>query len=306
MCVLVTLCLGCAQVRPGDADGFLAVNGNVVRLSRAYAQLAQDPYVSTGARPGAASGSRDQIVVILCDRPLSEAVIAESGLLRATRQARVLHLVRLELLRRPMMPADDRVGDWVVGRRALAHAALGDHKFLWASPDRDTHFSDAAVSPESITASISTKGPKTSYTDEKYEYEVRFSAPVRPRPLASAPVDASNGTALPPEGGAPGQAYRAYHEAWRTGDVAAILRLRSPDEVASEKEVKALVELTAASMMTEVSVVGGYVRATRATVRAEGTRPGGPRGEGTVELSEEDGVWHVLGENWPTPRSMLR
>ena len=120
--------------------------------------------------------------------------------------------------------------------------------------------------------------------------------------LDVAVMDDNHGAALPPDGGAPGKAYLAYHAALRKRDPVALKPTLTPGGVAiwdrSKKngELGEYVDYLANQhLLTSVTIKKGWTRENVANLLVEGDGPVGAM-SGEVLLLREKGAWVVDSE----------
>ena len=113
------------------------------------------------------------------------------------------------------------------------------------------------------------------------------------------------GTPLPADGGEPGRAYLAYHQALATGDIPALKTAsdtRGRETIAryeQQNEARAYASFRWDERhlrMTTVTIVGGFVKGDRAVVLFEGSSAAAPALHGEAVLRREGGAWRVDDE----------
>ncbi len=126
------------------------------------------------------------------------------------------------------------------------------------------------------------------------EVDLRFSVAVADDDGAGEPLAAG--------GGAPGEAYLAYLEAGRAGDVDRWLglleatRARDLGQRLEQPEVLEMVALMASSRPREMTVAGGRASADSALLEVRGIDASGSRLEGRVLMRRGDDGWKVAEE----------
>ena len=123
-----------------------------------------------------------------------------------------------------------------------------------------------------------------------------------PQPAAAiAPV--TQGTSLPADGGAPGNAWREYDKAMSSGNVAGIKKLLTAEGAKAFDQYKDLLDLMKGSRGVNAKVVGGRISGDKATLQLKGSPAtmAEVTGEGTATLVKEGGAWKIVGEEW-TPK----
>jgi hypothetical protein len=154
---------------PGKARGTITVNGKAVTLTNAYAALEPNPF----------DEKKDDIVVLLTDRPLPAA--AMSGDLSDAATA-VPTFLRLKLRDDPDMAKGFGGERWIIGNRTLGHEVLKGQT-LQTSPDFSTKLEPVAIGTGRVEATVHTDGVQAQF-DDKFEYRVSFNAAVKPRRAA--------------------------------------------------------------------------------------------------------------------------
>jgi hypothetical protein len=128
--------------------------------------------------------------------------------------------------------------------------------------------------------------------DDTFQYDFRFSAPLSD---PNAPI----GEALPPDGGEPGKAYRAWVDAVHSGDLERLKKL-VPAEMASQldaDDAKQNLEMMAAMTPTSVKVLGGSSDGKTAILQVDAVMDGETvRGE--ITLQKMDGFWMATRSSW--------
>jgi hypothetical protein len=114
---------------------------------------------------------------------------------------------------------------------------------------------------------------------------------------AASGVDAGGASA--PEPGSPEHAFRAYRQALRQGDVAALTShltegsAKELEEAGAEK----VLPLVRAFLPSETTVVDVEIDGDNAVLGLEG-ESGGKTARGTARLVRENGAWKIDGEDW--------
>ena len=306
--LLVLLWLGGAQApgpsAPDTARGSLTVNGQTVALTHAYAAL----------EPNTFDPARDDIVVVLTDRPIPPGVLAAhtlGGLNSAAPAAGIENFLRLEFAE-----ADEHektssraiLGAWIIGHRTISHAAL-EGRNLQVSPDPAAKMTSPVIGRDRVAGRVHSDGPQTFPHNHEHAFDVTFDAAVAPRRPAAPPVtepspppkiDAARAKALPAGGGDPGRAYLAYNEAILGGDFAALERLDfSLSKVADREKalIRELLPKLAPLAPSGVTVRGGRSDGATAVLDLAATVDGAPK-TGGAELALVDGRWMVLRDWW--------
>jgi hypothetical protein len=172
------------------------------------------------------------------------------------------------------------------------------YSFYFVSGDGCGYCYDSSVRSTVAASGGRLKG-KISHQDpgNRRAFDIDIDVPI---------PDASNGTALPRDGGDPGRVYLAYHKALNAGDKAAILALldaRNKRHWAEHDKAKNLDgwirfkynELH--GKMNNVSVVGGYAKDDHAVILFTGSSGVIDRMYGEAVLRREGGAW-LFEDEW--------
>jgi hypothetical protein len=142
---------------------------------------------------------------------------------------------------------------------------------------------------------------KDSFSDYTYEYSATFSAPVSdPKAAKAAALAASGAKALGAGGGAPGDAYRKYIAAMRSGDLKAIRKAVAKERTKDmdRPEFPEMLSMIQEMMPKNIKVTGGNGTASTATLDVTGEEADKTKSKGTVEMVLEEGTWRVSKESW--------
>lgn len=301
----MTTAVQAGQSDAATARGTLTVNGRSTQLAYAYAAL----------EPNTFDATRDDIVVVLTDKPIPAGILAAhtlGGLNSAATAAGIENYLRIEL-----WEADEQekqtsraiLGAWVIGHRTIGHAAL-DGRNLQASPDPSARMESPVVTRERVSGRVHSDGPQTFPHDHEHVFDVTFDVPVAPRRPAAPPppvepspapnIDGSRAKPLPPGGGDPGRAYLAYNKALLTADFAALERLDFSLSKVSDKEKALVRDLLPGMKMfvpADVTILAGRSDGGAAVLDLEATVEG-VRKKGGAEVALIGGSWMVLRDWW--------
>lgn len=286
----------------GTARGTLTVNGHAVTLRHAYAAL----------EPNSFDSSKNDVVVVLTDKPIPAAVLAAKtlgGPGGAAAEAGIENYLRVEF-----WEADEQerqssraiLGAWIVGHRTISHQALKG-KSLQVSPDPAARLDGGAIGSARVRGRLHTGGPRTFPHDDEHAFDVTFDAAVAarrpdppPQPEPGPALDERRAKPLPAGGGDPGAAYLAYNKALRSADIQALARVDSTLEKASEKEKQAIRELLPGlvpMLPGAVKVLGGRSDGTVAVLDLQAVVMGQPT-KGTAHMILSSGRWMYLRDIW--------
>lgn len=133
--------------------------------------------------------------------------------------------------------------------------------------------------------------------DSRRSFDIEIDVPI---------PDKSKGTALPRDGGDPGRAYLAYHQALRARDKTALLALmdarnrRHWEEHAKAKDLDRWIDFKHDRVhagMNKVSLAGGYMKYDHAVLLFTGSSTSIDRLYGEAVLRREGGKW-LFEDEW--------
>jgi hypothetical protein len=187
----------------GTATGQLVVGGKQTTLAHAYARAQPDPFDKT----------RERIVVVLSDTPLSPGEFLEQfpGLKPAAKGK--AHVVSVEL----------KADKSVVSGSVLHDAFAATDSFCGAG----THVFDAKTYDGKVVEGTLALEKAVEVGKTRLDYRATFRAPVWRRPAPTATGAAAAQTA-------PGKAALAFVKAATSGDKAATKKLMTPDAEAAK------------------------------------------------------------------------
>ena len=196
----------------------------------------------------------------------------------------------LRLLRVPATPASDE-------QDAREGEDRVDSQTLWLSPG--TTLSSSGSSVGEIVVEHQQAGRIAGhyrFDDGAERCTVRFDIEVIGDRAAAPPLP---GTALPADGGAPGQAVLASNRALLAGDLDALAALLPPERVEMMRAAQRndpgfdrQFDLMRSFAPQEMAITGGRVDGDRAWVEFIATQGGEPIA-GTTELHLRDGRWYI-------------
>lgn len=112
---------------------------------------------------------------------------------------------------------------------------------------------------------------------------------------------AAKGTPLPAGGGEPGKAYMDYCKAITSGDMAALKKLVTADQVQSMDDpmFAKMFPMMQSMHAKDIKITGGTISGTGATLNADGKdgATGGPS-KGTITMALEGKQWKVKEDSW--------
>jgi hypothetical protein len=189
---------------------------------------------------------------------------------------------------------------------AIAESAPADSGvvLLWIRPgfDRSLEFGSVLARPGSFNTNgdgnekVTVSGerirgewvkPSTAFTDKTWELTVRFDLPLT--------AIADPGTPLPPDGGAPGKAYRDFLDALSKKDRDKVMALQAMPadmvEILGPDSVIGILAMNHPS--SDGEVLGGWIDGDRAQLRVRGKDEFGRTVRGRVALKNDGGIWKV-------------
>lgn len=139
-----------------------------------------------------------------------------------------------------------------------------------------------------LEGTYSSKGSQ-SFFDKSFQFELTWAVDVRSGALTGDP--------LPPDGGEPGKAYRAYVAAVGKNDLKALAALLAAgddtDDFSDAAGAKAVFEMFKKFELKDARITGGLVRGDRAALNVEGTSHDNDKMRGRVLLVRDGGAWKV-------------
>lgn len=129
--------------------------------------------------------------------------------------------------------------------------------------------------------------PSTEFFDKTYEMSLRFDLPLT--------VVADPGQPLPADGGAPGEAYRAFLDALAKKDREKVMAMQGmPSDMVEILGADSVLEILSMNHPSpDAEVLGGWIDGDRAQLRVRGKHSFGQTIRGRVELTNDGGTWKV-------------
>ncbi len=128
--------------------------------------------------------------------------------------------------------------------------------------------------------------PSTEFFEKSYEMSLQFDLPLI--------VQLDPGTALPADGGEPGEVYQAFLSALAKKDTkGAVAHMAVAEEVLENLGVESLVEIASMNQPVSTEILGGWMDGDRAQLRVKGTHSYGQIVRGRVEMKRVGEVWKV-------------
>jgi hypothetical protein len=281
--VMIGLCIWTsttaeAQTSAGTASGTLTINGKGIPLKYAYAM----------AQPNTFDAAKNDIAVLLTEKPLAErTLISIADLREATRQQQGYAYFKINSAGKPIYELID-------------HPSTREGRYGQIQMSGFTHagFHPKSMGKDRVEGSFATSKPEEFMT---YQYEIKaeFSAPLLKAKLPEPLPDAKTGKALPADGGEPGKGYKAHRQAIKDKDLAA-LRRTAPEELTkdrSDKDLEQILDFLNASSPGALKIARGYVKGGRAVLYVEGVLEK-EKQYGTVELAAKGKTWYIVKERW--------
>jgi len=112
----------------------------------------------------------------------------------------------------------------------------------------------------------------------------------------------TKGKPLPADGGEPWKAYVQYCKAMDAGDVAALKKLMSADNVKDmdKPEFKQFFPIMRSMHAKEIKMKSGTIDGKTATILATGKDQNGKVTTGTITMIQEDNQWKMKEDAWVT------
>lgn len=112
----------------------------------------------------------------------------------------------------------------------------------------------------------------------------------------------TKGKPLPADGGEPWKAYMAYWKALDSGDVAALKKLMTAENVKDmdKPEFKEFFPIMRSMHAKEIKFVAGTSDEKTATIQATGKDPSGKASKGTITMALENKEWKMKEDAWST------
>jgi len=267
-----------AQSSAGRASGMLTINGKGIPLKYSYAM----------AQPNTFDATKNDIAILLTEKPLAEEALSGIGDLRdATRQQQGWAYFKINSAGKPIYELID-------------HPATKEGKYGQIQMSGFTHasFVPGRIGKDRVEGSFTTLKPE-DFMSYKYEIKAEFSAPLLMARLPEPLPDAKTGKALPADGGEPGKVYRAHRKAIKDKDITAFRRT-APDAQAkdiSDSDLEKMLDFLNTMSPGALKITRGYVKGDRAVLYVEGVLEGEKR-YGTVELAAKGKTWYIVKENW--------
>lgn len=267
-----------AQSSAGTARGTLTINGKGIPLKYSYAM----------AQPNTFDAAKNDIAVLLTEKPLEEGALSSIGDLRdATRNHHGWAYFKINSSGKPIYELID-------------HPSTKEGKYGQIQMSGFTHasFLPKSMGKDRVEGSFATSKPEDFMT-YKYEIKAEFSAPLLKAKLPEPLPDAKTGKALPADGGEPGKAYKAHRKAIKDKDIAALRRTAPDAQVKdmSDRDLEKMLDFLNTISPDTPKITRGYVKGDRAVLYAEGVIEG-EKQYGTVELAAKGKTWYIVHENW--------
>ncbi|TAN40663.1 MAG: hypothetical protein EPN25_06960 [Nitrospirae bacterium] len=247
------------------AKGKLTVDGKTVEIKHVLAY----------SQPGFFDKKKKDVVVLMCDAPVTVEVAKEPMGIYDQVKAGKLHCVRHTI------DADKKVISFEVSHNRFKMTVGGGSSFQVFEPK--------AVTGSSISGRSFTKSPqKSGFDDVSYSYDITFSADI------SAPQSKKVGTKLPADGGDTWKAYLAYNKKVKSMDIKEMRKMVPPDEAKnmSDEELKMMKELAVAMMPKNPKFVEGYINGDKGVLFIT-DHAGKEKRYCTIDMKKEKGEWVV-------------
>ena len=262
------------NVLPAGAEntvkGKLTVDGKTLEIKHVLAY----------SKPGFFDKKKKDVVVLMCDAPVTlEAAKEPMGIYDQVKAGK-LHCVRHTI------DADKKVISFEVNHNRFKMTVSGGSSFEVFEPK--------SVTGSSISGRSFTKSPqKSGFDDVPYSYDITFSADI------AAPQSNKVGTKLPADGGDAWKAYMTHNKKIKSMDLKEMRKTMPPDvsKETSDKELKAMKELAVAMMPKNAKFSEGYVNGDKAILFIT-DHSGKEKRYGTIDMTKEKSEWIVGKESW--------
>jgi hypothetical protein len=153
---IALLALMAAASAQTPTDGKLTVSGQAMKLTQVYAY----------ATKGFFDEKKDDTVVLLTDRPVTDAQLRDGFALRRLAEEGKLSFVQ------ETMNAAGQIVNFTVGNKAFKMSPSGgstEHRF------------EGKLDAKTVSGKVFTRGLQESFGGTKYEYAASFQATVQPK-----------------------------------------------------------------------------------------------------------------------------
>jgi hypothetical protein len=262
----------------GTATGSFTVNGKSTPLKYAVAV----------EKPGSFDKNKKEVHLLISNVQISAATLADPfGLMKLPDDQKLIGI--------EVSIADD--GEVVSGQ--LYNPAFVKIGGSFSSTGTHELQKGKEWTKTKVSGKLSSK--KDTFSDYTYEYSASFSTPISdPKAAKAAALAASGAKALGSGGGAPGDAYRKYIAAMRSGDLKAIRKAVAKERTKDmdRPEFPQMLSMIQEMMPKNIKVTGGNGTASTATLDVTGEEADKTKSKGTVEMVLEEGTWRVSKESW--------
>ncbi|MBA4372882.1 MAG: hypothetical protein C0402_08455 [Thermodesulfovibrio sp.] len=278
MATIFTICLGISMfvltAIPAGAEntvkGKLTVDGKTVEIKHVLAY----------SQPGFFDKKKKDVVVLMCDAPVTQEVAKDPFGVSDQAKAGKLHCVRHTI------DADKKVISFEVNHNRFKMTVSGGSTYQIFEPKT---FTSTAVAGRSRT----TAPQKSGFDDVPYSYDITFSADI------AAPQSKKVGTKLPADGGDAWKAYIAHNKKVKSMDIKEIRKTMPKEESdkITDKELKAMKELAVAMMAKNPKFSEGYLNGDKGMLFIT-DHSGKEKRYGTIDMTKENDKWVVGKESW--------
>ena len=254
------------------AKGTLTVDGKTVEIKHVYAY----------ATPGFFDKNKQDIVLLMCDEPVSPETVRDIFAYHKLIDSDKLHCVQQTI------NTEKQVINFEVRHKRFSMPVGGGSSY---------QVFDANVFDEkTIAGRARTTSPQKSFDDIPYSYDITISATFDPMP------GEKTGKKLPADGGELGKAYLEENRESLSRANMSIAEMRKaapPGELdsMSDADLKALKDLALAMMPQNPKVTGGYVSGGRGILQVTGMF-GKQKQYGTIEMEKKGEKWEVVNSSW--------
>ncbi|MGC2062092.1 MAG: hypothetical protein WA610_03875 [Thermodesulfovibrionales bacterium] len=254
------------------ANGKLTVDGKSVEITQVY----------TSAKPGFFDKEKQDVVVLMCDAPVTPETAKDMFGIDKLVSSGKLHCVQQTI------NTEKQVINFEVRHNRFKMPVSGGSS--------SQVFEAQIFSDNEISGRARTTAQQKSFDDIPYTYDITFSAAFDPMP------GEKTGKKLPADGGELGKAYLAENKkAHSRGkmSIAEIRKIAPPGELdsMSDNDLKTMRDLSLAMEPVNPRVTGGYVSGNKGILSVTALF-NKQKQYGTIEMEKQAGAWTVVNSTW--------
>jgi len=250
------------------AKGKLTVDGKAVDITQVYAY----------AKPGFFDKKKQDVVVLMCDAPVTPETVQDVFAFDKLIDSGRLHCVQQTI------NTEKQVINFEVRHKRFRIPVSGGSSYQVFEAKT---FSDNTISGRARTTAL-----QKSFDDVPYSYDITFSATFDPMP------GEKTAKKLPSGGGEPGKAYMAFIKAIRDKDFAGVRKWHSGAAKEPDSEIAKGIEFMSDTADKNTKISGGYATAELATLYVSFVENKETQ-YGEIEMiRSKDGAWQVGKQSW--------